>query len=65
MHMFKTIQGPDENDSNCIDFTQLKPGIYRDPAMSRVVDESILNFTDSNDSHIDLKGLKIGIVEEF
>lgn len=65
-HIFNQIQGPDPNDSNCIDFSQLHAEIYRDEDKSRVMDSSILPFSDlERDSCIDLSGLKIGVVEEY
>ena len=62
-HIFNEIQGADENDSNCIDFGHLNPQTYRDEYKSRVLDQSTLDL--QTDEQIDLKGLKIGILEEF
>ena len=61
--IFKTIQGHDDNDSNCIDFSKLNKSSYRDEDCARVLDASFPNQND--DASKDLKGLKIGIVEEF
>jgi Asp-tRNA(Asn)/Glu-tRNA(Gln) amidotransferase A subunit family amidase len=53
-NIFNTIQGEDENDSNCIDFTNLSH--YRQK--SRVLDNSFSCSTD-------LKGVTVGILKEF
>ena len=63
-HMFKTIQGQDENDSNCIDFSNLHSFMYRDADKRRVVDDSCLDMQKGKKYH-NLKGVTIGVVEEF
>lgn len=57
--VFKTIQGEDENDSNCIDFNNLK--MFRDKDRSRVLDDRI-----ADDNHsLSLENVTVGVIKEF
>ena len=60
-HIFNTIQGEDQNDSNCIDFSQLNESIYRN--QQNILDTSLPSSED--ESYLSLKGIKVGILEEF
>jgi hypothetical protein len=62
--MFDTITGVDENDQNCIDFGNMKDYIYRDSNKSRVLDTTALDMRKQTDLH-NLKGITVGVVEEF
>jgi len=58
--IFKTIQGKDIQDNNCIDFNALNSSIYRDQNKSRVLDDSF-----NTETSLDLTGIRVGILEEF
>lgn len=62
-HVFHAIAGEDPNDSNSVDFSMLNNEVYRDADKSRVLDKSTLDL--SEETRIDLKGVTIGVVEEF
>jgi aspartyl-tRNA(Asn)/glutamyl-tRNA(Gln) amidotransferase subunit A len=62
-HMFHAIQGADEADSNCVDFSTLNPSVYRDADKSRVLDTSCLDL--EKETSPNLKGITVGVVEEF
>jgi aspartyl-tRNA(Asn)/glutamyl-tRNA(Gln) amidotransferase subunit A len=52
--LFDTMQGYDQNDSNCVDFRKINKIRYRD----RVLDNSL-------DSPGLLEGLRVGVLDEF
>jgi len=52
--IFHLMQGEDQNDSNCVDFSKINKIRYAD----RVLDSSI-------DAPNILKGLRVGVVDEF
>ena len=52
--LFDTMQGPDHNDSNCVDFKKIKKIRYKD----RVHDSSLY-------SPGILEGMRVGVLDEF
>jgi Asp-tRNA(Asn)/Glu-tRNA(Gln) amidotransferase A subunit family amidase len=59
--IFKAIAGEDAQDSNSVDFSSLNPESYRD--RSRVLDDSMIDLSEDNAPN--LRGVTIGVVEEF
>jgi len=62
--VFKAIAGEDPQDSNSVDFSNLNEEIYRDADKSRILDDSTLVDYDQV-ANPDLRGITIGVVEEF